>query len=233
MNMTISKAGIVTEVISSTQSRRRWTLYEKHQIVQETYHPGVTVSYIARKHGIPPSQLFYWRKNAENGAMTSIKSEGKVAAESEVQALKKHIKKLEQTLGQKTLENEILKEAVKIGREKKTHLATTLARCGRFGVRAIARALQVARSHLTDKLKRMVKRVTRYNKQEDSELLPYIREIIDLKASYGYRRVTVLLNRKLSLEGKSKVNHNKTEESEPWHPSIMEFCWKTEAMKIP
>ena len=67
----------------------------------------------------------------------------------------------------------------------------------------------MARSHLTDKLKRMVKRVTRYNKQEDSELLPYIREIIDLKASYGYRRVTVLLNRKLSLEGKSKVNHKR------------------------
>jgi transposase len=34
-------------------------------------------------------------------------------------ALKKHIRKLEQTLGQKTLENEILREAVKLAREKK------------------------------------------------------------------------------------------------------------------
>lgn len=48
--MTISKAGIVSEVICSTQERRRWTPYEKQQIVQETYHPGVTISFIARKH---------------------------------------------------------------------------------------------------------------------------------------------------------------------------------------
>ncbi|MFJ1270169.1 transposase [Legionella lytica] len=27
-------------------------------IVHETYHSGVRISYVARKHGIPPSQLF-------------------------------------------------------------------------------------------------------------------------------------------------------------------------------
>jgi transposase len=117
--MTISKAGIISEVICSTQKRRRWTPLEKQQIVQETYHPGVTISFIARKHGIPPSQLFYWRRLLERSAMTGIKSEEEVVPQSEVNALKRHIKKLEQTLGQKTLENEILREAVKIGREKK------------------------------------------------------------------------------------------------------------------
>ncbi len=117
--MTISKAGFVSEVICSPQKRRRWTPYEKQRIVQETYHPGVTISFIARKHGIPPSQLFYWRKLLENSAMTGIKAEEEVVPQSEVNALKRHIKKLEQTLGQKTLENEILREAVKIGREKK------------------------------------------------------------------------------------------------------------------
>jgi transposase len=117
--MTISKAGIASEVICSTQKRRRWTPYEKQLIVQETYHPGVTISFIARKHGIPPSQLFYWRRLLESSAMTGMKSEEEVVPQSEVNALKKHIRKLEQTLGQKTLENEILREAVKIGREKK------------------------------------------------------------------------------------------------------------------
>lgn len=58
-------------------------------------------------------------------------------------------------------------------------------------------------------LKAMVKRTTRYNKQQDEELLPYIREIIDAKASYGYRRVTALLNRKLMVENKEKVNHKR------------------------
>jgi transposase len=117
--MTISKKVSASEVIHSTQKRRRWTLYEKQQIVEETYHPGVTISFVARKHGIPPSQLFSWRKIWESGALTSIKSEEEVVPKSEVLELKKYIKKLEQTLGQKTLENEILREAVKLGREKK------------------------------------------------------------------------------------------------------------------
>jgi transposase len=38
---------------------------------------------------------------------------------SEVIELKKRIRQLERALGQKTLDNEILREAVKIGREKK------------------------------------------------------------------------------------------------------------------
>lgn len=117
--MTISTIIESSEVIRSTAKKRRWTPFEKHQIIQETYHPGVTVSYIARKHGIQPSQLFLWRKLSEMGAMTSIKKEENVVPQSEVDSLKKHIKKLERVLGQKTLENEILKEAVKLGREKK------------------------------------------------------------------------------------------------------------------
>ncbi len=117
--MTISKASNITEVICSTQRRRRWTPFEKQQIVQETYQPGVSISFVARKHDIPPSQLFYWRRILENGAMTGIKCEEEVVPQSEVTALKKYIKRLERTLGQKTLENEVLREAVKIGREKK------------------------------------------------------------------------------------------------------------------
>lgn len=50
--------------------------------------------------------------------MTSIKKEGNVVPQSELDSLKKHIKQLERVLGKKTLENEILKEAVKLGREK-------------------------------------------------------------------------------------------------------------------
>ncbi len=67
----------------------------------------------------------------------------------------------------------------------------------------------MARSNLMEILKAMIKRTPRYNKQQDDELLPYIREIIDVKASYGYRRVTTLLNRKLSLNGKKTVNHKR------------------------
>jgi transposase len=50
------------EVITSVQRRRRWSAEEKAGIVQETYAPGMSVSPVARQHGIAPNQLFTWRR---------------------------------------------------------------------------------------------------------------------------------------------------------------------------
>jgi len=60
-----------------------------------------------------------------------------------------------------------------------------------------------------EKLKRMKKCITRYNPREDEALLPYIREIADKRGSYGYRRITTLLNHRLRMEGKKAVNHKR------------------------
>jgi len=60
------------EVMTSKERRRRWAPAEKKHIVQETYEPGVTVSLVARRQGIPPSQLFYWRRRMEEGALTAV-----------------------------------------------------------------------------------------------------------------------------------------------------------------
>lgn len=49
----------------------------------------------------------------------------------------------------------------------------------------------------------------RYCEQADEELLPYVHEIVDQRGSYGYRRVTILLNIRFKKEGKSKVNHKR------------------------
>jgi transposase len=115
--MTSSKESI--KVITSVERRRRWSPAEKKAIVQETYEPGKTVSYVARIHGIQPAQLFYWKRRMEDGAMTGIGSEEEVVPVSELKTLHAKVKQLERILGQKTVENEILKEAVRIGREKK------------------------------------------------------------------------------------------------------------------
>lgn len=117
--MTISNTVETVEIYTSTQRKKRWAAIEKHKIVQETYQTGATVSYVARKHGIPPSQLFYWRKVMESGALIGIKAEEQLVPMSEVNELKRRIKQLERVLGQKTMDNEILREAVRIGREKK------------------------------------------------------------------------------------------------------------------
>lgn len=55
----------------------------------------------------------------------------------------------------------------------------------------------------------MAPQTTHYCKPADNELLPYIRAITDKRSSYGYRRVTVLLNHRLQSEGKLKVNHKR------------------------
>jgi transposase len=55
----------------------------------------------------------------ENGALTGVDKEEAVVPVSEAKELQQRIRQLERILGQKTVELEILKEAVRIGREKK------------------------------------------------------------------------------------------------------------------
>ena len=65
MSMTISN--LKSEVLSGPERRRRRTPAEKLAIVAETHEPGVTVSLVARRHGIAPNQLFAcggWRHKA-------------------------------------------------------------------------------------------------------------------------------------------------------------------------
>lgn len=107
------------EVITSVQRRRRWSVTEKIEIVEETDQPGMSVSYVARKHGISPSQLFKWRKLYREGALSAMEANDTVVAASEARRLKKQVRELQRLLGKKTMEVEILKEAIEIAREKK------------------------------------------------------------------------------------------------------------------
>lgn len=88
-------------------------------LIEETFKPGQSVSSVARQNGISPSQLFYWRRCMENGAVTAVRAEEEVVSESEYKRSLARIRELERALGKATLKNEILKEAVRIGREKK------------------------------------------------------------------------------------------------------------------
>ena len=60
------------EVITSVQRRRRWSAEEKARIVQETYVPGMSVSLVARQHGIAPNQVFTWRRLYAEGALSAV-----------------------------------------------------------------------------------------------------------------------------------------------------------------
>lgn len=61
------------------ERRRRWSLEEKRQIIEETYLSGGSVSQVERKYDITPSQLFYWRRRMEQGALKGISTEEELA----------------------------------------------------------------------------------------------------------------------------------------------------------
>jgi len=119
MSDTSSKEVQRIEVITSVQRRRRWSVAEKIRIVQECEQPGMSVSYVARKHDIAPNMLFRWRRLMREGGLSAIQANEQVIGASEVRRLKSRIRELERLLGKKTMENEILKEAIEIAREKK------------------------------------------------------------------------------------------------------------------
>ena len=118
--MTTTSSGTKpVHVITSRQTRRRWSATEKSSIVHECSQSGESVSSVARRYGIAPSLLFYWRRIMESGALTAAGANEEVVPASEVKMLKDKIRQLERILGQKTVQMEILKEAVAIAREKK------------------------------------------------------------------------------------------------------------------
>jgi len=107
------------EVITSVQRRRRFTPEQKLRLVAETHVPGMSLSAVARNHGISPSQLFQWRRRMEEGSREAIRADDDLVSASEVRELKKRVRELERVLGKKTLENEILKDALELAHEKK------------------------------------------------------------------------------------------------------------------
>lgn len=107
------------EVVMTDQRRRRWSAQEKAALVRRTYEPGMSVSLVARLEGVSASLLFQWRKLEREGALTAVSAGESVVPASELAAARAEIAKLQRILGKKTLENEILKEAVEYAAEKK------------------------------------------------------------------------------------------------------------------
>ena len=105
--------------VLGAERRRRWSATEKLAMVRETYEPGMTVSLVARRHRINPNQLFHWRKLERIGALTAVEAGETVVPAAELEAARRQIRELQRLLGKKTLEVEILKEAMEVARERK------------------------------------------------------------------------------------------------------------------
>lgn len=107
------------EVITGEQKRRRYTAEEKSRFVALSIQPGYSVSLVARQYGITPSLLFKWKRLMNEGGQSAIAAGDDVVSVAEVKALEKKVKQLEQMLGRKTMEAEILRDALEIAQSKK------------------------------------------------------------------------------------------------------------------
>jgi transposase len=115
MSDTFSKV----EVISGVARRRRFSTEQKLAVVAETMQPGQSISYVARRHGLAPSLVFRWRRLMSEGGQQAVRADEEVVAASELRRLEERVRELERLLGRKTMEVEILKEALELARAKK------------------------------------------------------------------------------------------------------------------
>jgi transposase len=115
MSETFSKV----EFITGVARRRRFTTEQKLAVVAETMQPGMSISYVARRHGLSPSLVFRWRQLMSEGGKEAVRVDDDVVGASEVRRLEERVRDLERMLGRKTMEVEILKEALDLARAKK------------------------------------------------------------------------------------------------------------------
>jgi transposase len=118
MSDTFSKV----EVTTGVARRRRFRTEHKLAIVAETMQPGMSISYVARRHGLSPSLVFRWTRLMSEGGKEAIRADEDVVPASEARKLEERVRDLERLLGRKTMEVEILKEAFDLARAKKPTL---------------------------------------------------------------------------------------------------------------
>ena len=107
------------------------------------------------------------------------------------------MRELQRLLGKKTLENEVLRNALEFAQpKKKTAVAVALAGAGRHAVKAISDTLGVARSNLAERASPRRTRQRRGRRpQPEAELVAEIKALIASQPTYGYRRIHALLRR--------------------------------------
>lgn len=111
------------EIITDGGRWRYWSAAEKLRIVEETLDGRETVSAVSRRNGVAPNLLYRWRRLMLEGGSVAVTGDEGVTSNRQVRQLEDRVRELERQLGRKTLEVEILKEALaKSGTKKPTLL---------------------------------------------------------------------------------------------------------------
>ena len=76
-------------------------------------------------------------------------------------------------------------------------------------MKTVAHTLGVSRSNLIDRMKGNSRSRGRYRKADDADITTQVRRIVDQRPTYGYRRITGILNKHRTLAGLGPVNHKR------------------------
>jgi transposase len=119
------------EIITDGGRRRRWSASKKMRIVEETLEEGASISVVARRNGVAPNVLYRWRRLMLDGGAVAVSEDDDVSSNRAARQMEERIRELERQLGRKTLEVEILKEALdKTPSKKRTWLAQSQLKDG-------------------------------------------------------------------------------------------------------
>lgn len=106
------------EIVTDGGRRRRWSATEKLRIVGETLDDRSGISVVARRNGVAPNLLYRWRRLMPEGGRVAVVADDDATSNKGVRQLEDRIRELERRLGRKTLEAEILREALDKSRSK-------------------------------------------------------------------------------------------------------------------
>lgn len=107
------------ELLTGDVRRRRWTTEQRLTIIEQSFEPGETVSSTARHHGVTPNLLYRWCRLLSEGGAAAVDSDDPVIGNSEVKKPEDRVRELERMLSRKTMEVEILREALSKADSKK------------------------------------------------------------------------------------------------------------------
>jgi len=94
--------------------KRRRTIKEKRDIVEETLVSGASVARVARRHDVNANQVFYWRKLFREGRLGISMNPQLLPVKVETEQASEPVKRNVQTLPPGTMEIEFPKGTLRI-----------------------------------------------------------------------------------------------------------------------
>jgi transposase len=102
------------QVGTAKAKKRRRTIKERRDIVEETLVPGASVARVARKHDVNANQVFYWRKLFREGRLGISMNPQLLPVKIEAEQTTEAVKNVVPTLAPGTMEIAFSKGTLRI-----------------------------------------------------------------------------------------------------------------------